>query len=214
MSTIYTLPAGSVLTVIAGNLPAHAQQSQDATIGALIEAGGTQTFGPYALDREFVVTGDGAATMAESPAYATQGLGGGGSGGALLSARAEVSSAQLLDLHNTPVELIPAPGAGKFIEVIQAVEMTIAGSAEYVIDDITTLLFYYEGLEDGPPFVSFILPGLSNKVNLLYGNATWHQNIGIFDNKALVFSAQYSSGITEGDGTIIFDILYRIVELP
>jgi len=45
---------------------------------------------------------------------------GGGSGGSseVLSRTTTLTAAQLADLYNTPVELVPAPGEGKFVQMI------------------------------------------------------------------------------------------------
>lgn len=66
MSTIYPLPAGHSLTVTADDgQTAHAQQVEDATIAAFVTA--AQVFGPYLVDRQFVVTGKGSAAVSAQP---------------------------------------------------------------------------------------------------------------------------------------------------
>lgn len=80
MSEIFSLPAGSILTITARNQPAHIEMGENSAIGALIEAGETATYGPYVLDRTFVMTGDGVGSI-EPATLGADDLGFGGDGG-------------------------------------------------------------------------------------------------------------------------------------
>lgn len=80
MSEIFSLPAGSILTITARNQPAHIEMGENIEIGALIEAGETATYGPYVLDRTFVMTGDGVGSI-EPATLGADDLGFGGGGG-------------------------------------------------------------------------------------------------------------------------------------
>jgi hypothetical protein len=65
MTSAVRLPEGSILTVAALAL-CEVRQSQDSTIRAMIAAGSSQSFGPYPLDRDFVVSGNATITTAEA----------------------------------------------------------------------------------------------------------------------------------------------------
>ena len=58
-----------------------------------------------------------------------------GSSSPVLSATVTVSSAQLLALADTPVQLVPAPGAGKASLVVAVVGVTADGATGYTIAD-------------------------------------------------------------------------------
>ena len=53
-----------------------------------------------------------------------------------------VSSAEILDLHNTPIELIAAPGANKMIQILGAMAYIDFNSASYVKKNLE---IYYTG---------------------------------------------------------------------
>lgn len=55
MSKIYKVPAGHVLTVSVESGTVHVRQLEDQAIGALVVT--TQTFGPYLVERSFILTG-------------------------------------------------------------------------------------------------------------------------------------------------------------
>lgn len=59
MSKVVVLLAGFVLTVTAGDIAASIKQVEDATVGAILPALTARTFGPYLVEREFIVS-DGA----------------------------------------------------------------------------------------------------------------------------------------------------------
>lgn len=64
MSDLYPLPAGYTLTVEAGVREASARQVEDETIAAVVQSGYSYTFGPYLVDRSFLVDGDAAVSSA------------------------------------------------------------------------------------------------------------------------------------------------------
>ena len=54
-----------------------------------------------------------------------------------------LTSAQILDLHNTPVELIPSPGANKFIVVLSVYSYLNFQTASYVTQPNSDLKYRY-----------------------------------------------------------------------
>lgn len=64
MQRLYHVPRGHQITVSAGGAaPAHARQVEDSSIAAVVYS--AAVFGPYLVDKSFVVTGDATATVAE-----------------------------------------------------------------------------------------------------------------------------------------------------
>jgi hypothetical protein len=57
------------------------------------------------------------------------------------SAMAELSSAQLLDLHNTPVEVVGAPGAGKIVIVLSLAAVSAFGTTSYLTSNYLGLYY-------------------------------------------------------------------------
>src|SRR3954451_10448538 len=57
------------------------------------------------------------------------------SGGGVQTASVTLSSAQLLNLHGSPVQLIPAPGAGNIIKPVSITLQYKTGSAPYNAGD-------------------------------------------------------------------------------
>lgn len=64
MGTIYKLPAGHTITAAINHQGGHIRQVQDPTIGAVITS--SHAFGPYSLERDFIVGGDATVTIAEA----------------------------------------------------------------------------------------------------------------------------------------------------
>lgn len=125
-----------------------------------------------------------------------------------------LSSADLLDLHNTPVELVAAPGAGRWLNVHRVSAYHDFGTTAYTTTN------------DPGPFVGFE-PGGGGFAGLgLVGNlttsadhitaATFSQTgdaADVFINNALVAFAD-GSQFTLGDGTLTITVWYSIEDVP
>ena len=57
-------------------------------------------------------------------------------------ARVTIPSAMLLTLHATPVQILPAPGANKIIQVMSTVFRIIFGTVAYTLNAGTLKIFY------------------------------------------------------------------------
>lgn len=128
-----------------------------------------------------------------------------------------LSSAQILSCTSNPIELIPPPGAGKYI-------IPFGSMVLKTIFNTTGYLWNASGagiIQPGPPIVDFLeIPygDLNGAVvdetyiysavdDLLAGNElTGAVNQG-------VFFAGFAANPTLGDGTIKISLQYRIVEL-
>src|SRR5574343_256683 len=69
--------------------------------------------------------------------------------GAILTATRTLTSAEILSLHTTPIEIIPAQGAGTFISVLYVVYYMQYNTTPYATD--TTLRIVYN---DNPIYTS------------------------------------------------------------
>ena len=116
-----------------------------------------------------------------------------------------LSSADLLDLHNTPVELVAAPGAGKYTNLHRAVGYYTHATTEYVFTGGLPILtfgstslgeFDATGNQDAiTPFVSSIKVVASEQVNAAL----------------LLF---VPDAITTGDGTLTVTVWYSVEDVP
>lgn len=131
-----------------------------------------------------------------------------GAGGGLLSRRVTISSAQLLAIHDTPVEIIPAPGAGKFIALISTAWQykavttgysNLNGSLDlYLSNDLATQM------SDVDP--GTLVGGTTNGIvqgAAASGNATPGLN-------ATLICTQKSQNPTLGDGSLVIFVDYLI----
>lgn len=139
------------------------------------------------------------------------------SGGGLLSGGViTLSSAQLLDLANTPVDIVAAPGANEAIVPVNVISTLTSGDEEYP-NGVSTILVHTggigsmeveiapfvetDGIKSGPSYYNYVLPtgGLFRSTS---------QGLG------LLLSASDGDPSTSGDGTATIEVFYRIVSWP
>jgi hypothetical protein len=105
-----------------------------------------------------------------------------------------ISEAQLLDLHNTPVILIPAPGSGKFLVPCRSTAVYIFGTHPYYI--ASNLKFRYEGLggdsELGSSGAEFFIQAEEDR-------ASWQNDIGSTDSNMSMAELENLALVLEGD---------------
>lgn len=173
--------------------------------------GGTGPTGP---------TGSGAT----GPAGATgpTGSGGGGSSVVLSTGKISLTSAQLLALFSDPVTIIPAPGAGKMIQVVAAIYELIYGSTTYEGSDGTQGLYYETG-ESQNAADNFgsqsnnLFQNTANAVASSFGLVSVYDTAGIVptedvENQPVVLSST-SADMTTGNGTGAITVIYSVVTL-
>lgn len=136
----------------------------------------------------------------------------GGGSSPVASVAVPISSAAILTMHDSPVTLVAAQGAGTVIAPVYVVAELLTGSSDY--DTNTRFQIIYAGLTASPlvnvpgflssdPSAILILPASlgSNSVDL-----------AAVDNAALV--AFVASGNPDtGDGTMLVTVLYSVVAL-
>lgn len=142
----------------------------------------------------------------------------GGSGGGgeeeeddMTIARVTVSSAEILAIDGTPKTLVAAPGAGKFIDVVSVRPMLAAGTP-YNMG--ATVFVRYDG---GQTIIeAFGITNGSDEINfspiLLEADGGGSFGASDFENKAVTLTSD--DPITDGNGTMTFEMRYYIVDLP
>lgn len=126
-----------------------------------------------------------------------------------------LSSADILDLHNTPIELVAAPGAGKWLNVHRVVGYYSHGTTEYVATG--GLMFLTFGSTSLGEFDC-----LANQDAITLGwkpaatSVPWTTTIKVAAseavNAALVLSV--TDPLTDGDGTLTVTVWYSIEDVP
>ncbi len=137
-----------------------------------------------------------------------------GGSGVFTQIKTTVTSPQILDMLNTPVLLIPAPGAGKIILVTSVTLIGVFGTANYTGGDV--LAVSYDGF-DGISFYEDI-PATAvtgqNKVTvpvpIAYPNVV-NQNI-IVDQGIYIWSGGVTPFAT-GDGTLDVYLTYQTITI-
>lgn len=158
-----------------------------------------------------------------TPTGGTQGrladkLAGGGSPGAVSSTgKIVVSSAHLLSLFSSPVEIIPAPGAGKMVIIVASFYGLIFGTAQYIVTGSFAPALFYTSSAGNPadvaPAQGTVLQGSASAVQLISGQFVNSLVSGTadFENQPVVLTQD--ADMTDGDGTGSITVLYSIIDL-
>ena len=131
----------------------------------------------------------------------------------IFSASLSLTSAQILALNTTPITIVSAPGASKYIEVISATGEYTFVTAAYSTNTYLTII--YTGASEVVASNAAILTGT---VNLIYqfsvAPATSPQTTAtqILTNTALQVKVPVGNPLL-GSGTVKVKVLYRIVTL-
>lgn len=128
--------------------------------------------------------------------------------------RFQLSSAQVLDLHNTPIQVIDAPGAGKMVTIVDVFGRIQPGATPYTLNSFPNVSLYYQDqpIENGyktnfdflantTEFVQAMSPGC-------FGNCASDMN-----NKPLFIGMEPGGSVTDGDGSVDVYVSYKILDL-
>lgn len=117
-----------------------------------------------------------------------------------------LTSAQILALNSTPVTLVPAPGAGKYIEVLRVSAKLVFNSVAYTGANALEIR-YTDG--SGAKATSDLAAALINAAATRRDSATAAAVTQVAN--APVVAAVPSANPGAGDSTMVVDVLYRVV---
>lgn len=128
-----------------------------------------------------------------------------GISGSILTKKVTIPSSDILALHSTPIVLLPAPGAGKFINVLTVCATISNGTTPYVAS--AGLAIYIDTASNN-------LMGSSD--TLIYTDDRIHQFAFTNDNSQFIIDKELmiksgSPNPTSGDGDLLLYITYQII---
>lgn len=123
-----------------------------------------------------------------------------------LEASITLSSAQILDLYDTPVELVAQPGVGKYIEVISASAYNNYDSAAYNAG--TDLLELQVGTTKVWSWTNAFLESTTDKAS----QGTRVDDAELPVNKGINITTT-TADPTTGQGTIKISVIYRVITI-
>ncbi len=131
---------------------------------------------------------------------------GGGGSSDIQTATIHVSSAEILALNTSPVELLPAPGAGKAIDLVSLVVRQNFVTTQYDGGFMAIFPSLYFGVGNISDNISGTqLDFTSSRITKMTMNGL------MVENEPLYLGT--SANPTNGDGTLDFYITYRIIDL-
>lgn len=114
----------------------------------------------------------------------------------------DISSAEILNLGTNPIELLPAPGVGKYYEHVISLEYTY-NTSTYTPLRLEIVCGGVVAVTDGG-----FLGALENRATVI-SNSNIGESISL--NTNVILRGEGSSNPTNGDGTLKVKIWYRIV---
>ncbi len=125
-------------------------------------------------------------------------------------AEVTLTTAQLLALNTTPIDLVAAPGAGKYVIVDEVAGFNNHGGTDYAFGGPLSVRYTDESGDEAVtafPEVAFAEASAD-------AVAVQHGIDAIPVANAAVVLAADTSDPTLGDGTMTFQVKYRVVTLP
>lgn len=128
------------------------------------------------------------------------------------STTAVISSAQLLALGGTPVEVVPSPGPNKLIVVIGVSAIFRAGANQYTSAGDSLLVVYNNGTGDSvtPAIINLVTNAISGN-NYQSGTVDGHGDLSLNTNANLVLFN--TNGYSAGDGTLEITTFYQVISV-
>ena len=119
-----------------------------------------------------------------------------------------LSSAQILNSFTTPVELIPAPGAGKVIDFKSALIVLNYGTTPYATN-INSVIWIFD---DTTPLINTFTIGASANTIHKRSAVDYTAALSSFENQAIFYQTE-DGNPTAGDSTLDIYITYSIMTL-
>lgn len=118
-----------------------------------------------------------------------------------------ISSAQIKAMGTTPIELLPAPGAGSYLEIDKCILEYTAGATAYVFGIASNFGVRLGGSTVGSEYGVGTLGNTSDNIMIF---STSHSPSTYLENRSLVITNEDSDDPTLGDGTILAKIWYKV----
>ena len=130
----------------------------------------------------------------------------------LRKATVTLSSAQILDLHNTPITLVAAPGAGKFVVPHEVVAYYSFGTIAYTASGEAPTIRWGGSVSAGDAIMTTSrLTGTVDAIDHASGSGGGDAS-GIVD---IALQAKVTDGsFADGDGTLTVTVWYSIEDVP
>ena len=132
-------------------------------------------------------------------------------GSLIRKATVTLSSADILALHTTPITLVAAPGAGKWLLVHRTVGVLTYGTTAYsVADGISP---FYDG--GGQPLgdLTAMFQASASTVGVSPGASAYSAPLSSAENKAVVLT-DGAGDPTLGDSTATITVWYSVEDVP
>jgi hypothetical protein len=127
------------------------------------------------------------------------------------SATVTLSSADILDLHNTPITLVAAPGAGKVLVPHRVVSFMPTCTPYASTSTAYPILRYAGPSQPSTPLTEDVSYGTPVTWSAAVGNIS--VDTGSASNVALVATTD-GAQFTDGDGTLTVTVWYSIEDVP
>ena len=153
-----------------------------------------------------VITGDTSQDSSGSSYKANIGQVAEGIGGYQYYTEVTVSSAEILTLSSTPIELLPAPGVGNYYDIKLILEYTfnttpyVSGIGDVIITDGTNIIYDMFSLNSIGADIVYMTQSMNGPGYLVFPNNS-------------IYLEQQNVDPTSGDGEMLLKIWYSIRSL-
>ena len=130
----------------------------------------------------------------------------------LRKATVTLSSADILDLHNTGVTLVAAPGAGKVVVPSRITTFLTFGTVAYTFAGDVAVSYNFDGFGLGNACQLATLTAVADSASFMYPGSTGSTLTADVANAPLMVFA--TGAITTGDGTLTITTWYSIEDVP
>lgn len=125
-----------------------------------------------------------------------------------------ISSAQILNMGTTPIELLPAPGVGKYYDIDKIVLEYTHVTTAYTLADV----YLYTSVANMPNIVNYLIKHsydvwmkLTVSTNTLEPNETVVYNAVDVTNQSVTLTTWNGTDPTDGDGTLRVKIYHKTI---